>query len=67
MGKYILSIQFSNIDKSFSNINQTKETFSNFKKYLDKYPHIKVEEYDMENRWKIKKLNIDELELDIYK
>ena len=67
LGKYILSIQFSNTDKSSSNINQTKETFSNFKKYLDKYPHIKVEEYDMKNRWKIKKLNIDELELEIYK
>lgn len=51
IGKYIISIQVPNKSKYRKEL-ASKE----FKEYLKKYPHIKVEIYDTENRWKTRKL-----------
>jgi len=52
LGKYIISIQLPNNNKYSKEINSQE-----FKNYLKKYPHIKLEEYDINKRWLIKEIN----------
>lgn len=47
LGRYIMSI---NLERSNSNRNRALEIESKISEYLKKYPHIKVFEYDPENR-----------------
>lgn len=47
LGRYIISI---NLERSNSNRSRALEIESKISEYLKKYPHIKVFEYDPENR-----------------
>jgi hypothetical protein len=49
LGRYMMSI---NLERSNSNRNRALEIESKISEYLKKYPHIKVFEYDTENRRK---------------
>ena len=49
LGRYIMSI---NLERSNSNRNRALEIESKISEYLKKYPHIKVFEYEPENRRK---------------
>jgi len=53
LGEYIMSIQVPNISRYSKELESDE-----LKNYLKKYPHIKMEEYDKDRRWKVKQIEI---------